>query len=128
MGPLGRESVQKGVQWSLRRARGTVFLPLKGSWERALLFWFEAFVSIDLFQLFLSRMISIDMNVLSMTSSTSIRRGFSADACRRISAVPGHQKYQRSLRFLVLARPLVPARVYFFDAYLWHIGVCSRLW
>lgn len=36
--PVGKEIWASGCQRSLRRAVGTVFLPLKGSWEREALF------------------------------------------------------------------------------------------
>jgi hypothetical protein len=41
MGGEGKVSVARGVQRSLRRARGMVFLPLKGSWRRDLLFCWQ---------------------------------------------------------------------------------------
>lgn len=38
VGEAEKEMVAKGCQRSLRRAGGTVFLPLKGSWRREKLF------------------------------------------------------------------------------------------
>lgn len=38
-GGLGKETLRRGRQISLRRVEGRVFLPAKGSWLRAALFW-----------------------------------------------------------------------------------------
>lgn len=96
MGGEGKVRVARGVQWSFRRARGTDFLPLKGSWRRVLLFCV-------LYQLALRPLREVTENlekrgrVLLELWLTNTRRDSSASGCRRISAGPIRASASRGL-------------------------------